>query len=370
MDATKIRLLATSLGGEVHALSLVKDLTFPSKWNPKPRRRRSTGDSGGKLPPIWGVGGDGIAVQGGLVRREEGGGANVVDFESSKFAGKLAHCLFVFVVANYGIGIGEIQVNEQEEDGGEGNDEVGEEIGEREDKDEDEKELARFDRSGIGLVIKERLEFREGDVELTRVDLAKVENVALQLKKQENDGNSSIIEICYPAGNGAEDIVTNVEKALGEQGISMGRLRRNPQLRRRSTTTTITFKTVQTIHLDCQIEFSSCSSELDLYSDDETPTSSTKVVLSQVARLLASQPFHHVVIEGHTDDRHNPFGTNLQLSQDRADAVRGYLVDMGVGESRVKAMGFGEKVRWGEGKQCLEGLVYVLLLTLSTETRS
>jgi peptidoglycan-associated lipoprotein len=48
-----------------------------------------------------------------------------------------------------------------------------------------------------------------------------------------------------------------------------------------------------------------------------------------------------VVVEGHTDER----GTgeyNLALGEQRADATRQYLVDLGVPDSRLRVVSFGE----------------------------
>ena len=48
-----------------------------------------------------------------------------------------------------------------------------------------------------------------------------------------------------------------------------------------------------------------------------------------------------LTIEGHTDSK----GTdeyNMTLSQKRANAVRAYLIEKGIAESRLKATGFGE----------------------------
>ena len=330
-DGGRLEMVAAELGGEERALNLVKDLADSEKWNPRSLRR-----SRGVLPPIWGVGEDGIALS--YSGRKEGDNADV-DFESSKYAGELAHCLFVFLVASYGVGVGKIEMmpppgganaGEGDEDEHDGQDEVAEKV-------------AWFDTTDINLVIRERLEFREGDSELTRVDLQKVENVALQMRGE----GDAVFDICY-TGENAEEIVTKVERALGERGISMGRLRRRPSPSRirGNNATTISFKTVQTIHLDGAIEFSACSSSLDLYSDADTPASSTSRILGQVARMLERHPFHHVVCEGHTDDRPSPFGTNLELSMERAEAVKIYLVGRGgVEASRIKAAGFGEKVR-------------------------
>lgn len=65
-------------------------------------------------------------------------------------------------------------------------------------------------------------------------------------------------------------------------------------------------------------------------------------VLDQVAATLKSHPdISHVRIEGHTDDT----GTedyNLDLSQRRADNVRQFLMDAGIGAGRLTAVGYGE----------------------------
>ncbi len=64
-------------------------------------------------------------------------------------------------------------------------------------------------------------------------------------------------------------------------------------------------------------------------------------VLEQVASTLLLHPeLANIQVRGHTDDR----GTevyNLDLSQRRADAVRGFLLRRGVEPARVEARGFG-----------------------------
>jgi OOP family OmpA-OmpF porin len=47
------------------------------------------------------------------------------------------------------------------------------------------------------------------------------------------------------------------------------------------------------------------------------------------------------VVEGHTDSSGSD-AYNLKLSQQRADAVRQYLLDKGIPASRITAKGFGE----------------------------
>jgi OOP family OmpA-OmpF porin len=56
---------------------------------------------------------------------------------------------------------------------------------------------------------------------------------------------------------------------------------------------------------------------------------------------MKDYPDLSVVIEGHTDS----VGTaayNKKLSQERADAVKKYMVEKGIDANRLKAQGFGE----------------------------
>ena len=66
-------------------------------------------------------------------------------------------------------------------------------------------------------------------------------------------------------------------------------------------------------------------------------------VLDEVAAALVERPELTVRIEGHTDSRGND-RRNLRLSQQRADAVKGYLVGKGVRAARLEALGLGETV--------------------------
>lgn len=68
----------------------------------------------------------------------------------------------------------------------------------------------------------------------------------------------------------------------------------------------------------------------------------SKSLLNQVAlQILAHAEIKRVRIEGHTDAVGDEEG-NLILSQDRADAVRRYLIQRGVEPKRLEAQGFGE----------------------------
>jgi outer membrane protein OmpA-like peptidoglycan-associated protein len=62
--------------------------------------------------------------------------------------------------------------------------------------------------------------------------------------------------------------------------------------------------------------------------------------LDQVAASLRANPEIRVEVAGYTDDQ-GTAAANLRLSQDRADAVRAYLIRRGVAPAQLTARGFG-----------------------------
>ena len=73
-------------------------------------------------------------------------------------------------------------------------------------------------------------------------------------------------------------------------------------------------------------------------------------LLNEVAQILIDHPELLLVrIEGHTDDRGNN-AYNKDLSQRRAESVRAYLVEGGVEEDRLTAVGYGEEKPLMEGR--------------------
>jgi outer membrane protein OmpA-like peptidoglycan-associated protein len=77
-------------------------------------------------------------------------------------------------------------------------------------------------------------------------------------------------------------------------------------------------------------------------SGGSTLSPSARVALGQVADALIAQPTETKIrIEGHTDDR-GADTANQTLSQARADAVRGFLIERGMPADRVEAVGKGE----------------------------
>ncbi len=64
-------------------------------------------------------------------------------------------------------------------------------------------------------------------------------------------------------------------------------------------------------------------------------------ILNNVAEIMKMNPSYKLKIQGHTDSYGND-NSNMQLSKDRAQAVKDYLVKKGIAASRLSAVGFGE----------------------------
>lgn len=76
--------------------------------------------------------------------------------------------------------------------------------------------------------------------------------------------------------------------------------------------------------------------------DQSAIQSQAREVLQQNAAWLRRWPSTRITVEGHSDER----GTgeyNLALGERRAQAVRAYLVDLGVPRDRVEAVGKGKE---------------------------
>ncbi|MEQ8470744.1 MAG: PorP/SprF family type IX secretion system membrane protein [Marinoscillum sp.] len=63
--------------------------------------------------------------------------------------------------------------------------------------------------------------------------------------------------------------------------------------------------------------------------------------LNKVVNVLYGNSYYHITIKGYTDNSGND-QMNLRLSKDRAESVKTYLVNFGIDESKIEAIGYGE----------------------------
>jgi outer membrane protein OmpA-like peptidoglycan-associated protein len=66
-------------------------------------------------------------------------------------------------------------------------------------------------------------------------------------------------------------------------------------------------------------------------------------IINEVVKLMQEHDNLNFSIEGHTDSDGDE-GFNKKLSEERAEAVKSTLVNMGISESRLSTKGFGESV--------------------------
>ncbi len=75
-------------------------------------------------------------------------------------------------------------------------------------------------------------------------------------------------------------------------------------------------------------------------SNSDTLEPEGREFLSRVAGILGVEETPQILIEGHTQDS-GPASRNLTLSEERAEAVRAYLLDLGISEESLQAEGLG-----------------------------
>lgn len=67
----------------------------------------------------------------------------------------------------------------------------------------------------------------------------------------------------------------------------------------------------------------------------------SNTILNQIAKVLIDNPTYLIEVQGHTDNVGKP-EMNQTLSENRATAVRNYLISKGVDEKRITSKGYGD----------------------------
>eukprot|EP00930_Biecheleria_cincta_P044347 TRINITY_DN30469_c0_g1_i1.p1 TRINITY_DN30469_c0_g1~~TRINITY_DN30469_c0_g1_i1.p1 ORF type:complete len:719 (-),score=153.56 TRINITY_DN30469_c0_g1_i1:203-2359(-) len=127
----------------------------------------------------------------------------------------------------------------------------------------------------------------------------------------------------------------HVVEALVGQGISRHRLRATGDApgHRRAQEASVDFAVISELSIAGTIQFSPCS--------DRLMSDSTKLV-DGVAGFLLAEPSLRLRVEGHTDNSPNWGCSNQELSADRAQSVVRHLAELGVDDSRMEAVGYGD----------------------------
>ncbi len=76
--------------------------------------------------------------------------------------------------------------------------------------------------------------------------------------------------------------------------------------------------------------------------DSSTLSAEAESILRDKAEWMRRNPSLTIVIEGHCDNR----GTteyNLALGERRAESVKGFLIDLGIADTRIRTISYGEE---------------------------
>ncbi|HET8729554.1 MAG TPA: OmpA family protein [Moraxellaceae bacterium] len=92
----------------------------------------------------------------------------------------------------------------------------------------------------------------------------------------------------------------------------------------------------------CVIEQTLTFHDVTFETNSARLTMNGRRLLDSMVAFLRSEPGVTAVVEGHTDNRGSD-GYNLKLSQARAESVRAYLIEEGIGAKRLEARGFGKR---------------------------
>lgn len=97
-------------------------------------------------------------------------------------------------------------------------------------------------------------------------------------------------------------------------------------------------------------KFSGSIKGINFDAGKATIKKSSNKTLDEAVAVLQKYPKLRVEVQGHTDDQ-GPDDKNMELSQQRADSVKAYLIEKGIAADRVEAKGYGETMPIGDNKK-------------------
>ncbi|MDR1683597.1 MAG: OmpA family protein [Candidatus Symbiothrix sp.] len=80
---------------------------------------------------------------------------------------------------------------------------------------------------------------------------------------------------------------------------------------------------------------------IQFQSGKATIKATSNPILNQIVKVMQDNSDYYLTISGHTDNVGKP-ESNQKLSEERAAAVKTYLVDHGIAANRLTSLGFGD----------------------------
>ena len=99
---------------------------------------------------------------------------------------------------------------------------------------------------------------------------------------------------------------------------------------------------VATTALEVQQEIDRVGDTVFFGFDKYTLDARARATVQQQVEVLSGAPDVNIIIEGHTDER-GPREYNLALGDRRANAVRDFMVSLGMAPTRIRTITYGEE---------------------------
>lgn len=84
------------------------------------------------------------------------------------------------------------------------------------------------------------------------------------------------------------------------------------------------------------------SEDIFFQYDSAALSADAQAILQDKADWLKANPQVQIIVEGHTDER-GTVAYNLALGNQRAESVKNFLVDLGIGAGRIGTVSYGEE---------------------------
>lgn len=201
--------------------------------------------------------------------------------------------------------------------------------------------------------------YEPGEVQFSVADPDVDKVVRLVLKKVAIPMGKLIVEVRDAQGNTPEDVVIKIDGAryskapyeldMAPGSYPVGVSANGYRVVEQQTASVVDEQTTTVTFLLEAAQAKVTGDRIDLRDSVYFDTNKAKIqersfgLLKDVVGILAEHPeLTKIRIEGHTDSRGSAT-YNKDLSQRRATAVKQYLIDNGVAEARLEALGYGEE---------------------------
>ncbi len=201
--------------------------------------------------------------------------------------------------------------------------------------------------TGLFTTVKAQTNFKDAQVDVTVTDFKKNlrANEIVIFKSQKNgkefDGTTNDMgkfTLRLPAGDKYDIFIYGFKDSVVYNVLDIPALKNNESYKS-IFKIDLQFQPSKTFVLeDCNFETGKANLEPESYT-----------VIDELIAFMTRKEDERIELGGHTDNVGKP-AANLKLSQERAEAVRAYMIAKGIAEDRIIAKGYGSTVPIADNK--------------------